>query len=339
MLMIDHLRAFAARHGLWHPDTRVISALSGGADSVALLVLLRELHDARDLILEAAVHLHHGIRGAEADADQAFCRELCERLGVVFLTSRVDVPAVAAVEGLSLEVAARRARQVFFDHTREARGAHVVATAHTENDQAETILLRLVRGTGSRGLGGIAPRRGHLIRPLLSTSREAIVAELGGRHQAWREDATNTDLANPRNRVRHELIPYLRNHFNPSVSGALSRLADITRSDETWMEGVAGEMARGIVEVDEGSVSLDVSRFQRLPEGLARRVARYALETAHPGRTFDLRETDGVLAIIAGPQTAAEFSGLRVERFRDSAVLIKRAPKARPRRRGATAGV
>jgi tRNA(Ile)-lysidine synthase len=337
--MIDQLRSFAARHALWRPDTRVISALSGGADSVALLVLLHDLHAAGDLVLDAAAHLHHGIRGADADADEAFCRALCDRLGVTFISSRIDVPAAAFAEGLSVEVAARRARQVFFDHTRETRGAHAVATAHTENDQAETVLLRLLRGTGGRGLGGIAPRRGYLIRPLLATSREALVAELAARHQDWREDATNTDLANPRNRVRHELIPYLRAHFNPSVSGALSRLADITRSDETWMDGVAGELARGIAAVDEGSVSLDVSGFQSLPQGLARRVARYALEAAQPGRTFDLREADSVLAVIAGRQTAAEFSGLRVERFRDSAVLIKRAPNTRPRRRGATAGV
>jgi tRNA(Ile)-lysidine synthase len=337
--MIDQLRSFAARHALWRPDTRVISALSGGADSVALLMLLRDLHAAGDLVLDAAAHLHHSIRGADADADQAFCRALCDRLGVTFITSRIDVPGAAFAEGLSVEVAARRARQVFFDHTREARGAHVVATAHTENDQAETVLLRMMRGAGGRGLGGIAPRRGHLIRPLLSTPREAIVAELAARQQDWREDATNADVANPRNRVRHELIPYLRAHFNPSVSAALSRLADITRSDETWMEGVAGELARRMAEVDEGSVSLDVSGFQSLPEGLARRVARYALEAAQPGRTFDLREADGVLAVIAGRQTAAELSGLRVERFRDSAVLIKRAPNTRPRRRGATAGV
>jgi tRNA(Ile)-lysidine synthase len=337
--MIDQLRSFAARHALWRPDTRVISALSGGADSVALLLLLRELHGAGELVLDSALHLHHGIRGTEADDDQEFCRALCNRFDVMFITTRVDVPAAASAAHVSLEVAARRARHLFFQQTRQARNVHLVATAHTQNDQAETVLLRMLRGTGGRGLGGIAPRRGHLIRPLLATSRAAIVQELSARHQEWREDATNADLTNPRNRVRHELIPYLRAHFNPSVAGALSRLADIARSDETWMDSLVMDAARGIVGVNEGSVSLDVSRCRSLPEGLARRVVRSALETAQPGRTFDLREADRVLAVIAGRATATEFSGLRAERFRDSAVLIKRVPQTRSRRRGATAGV
>jgi tRNA(Ile)-lysidine synthase len=337
--MLDQLRSFAARHALWRPDTRVISALSGGADSVALLVLLRDLHHAGDLILEAAAHLHHGIRAAAADADQAFCHALCSRLGVTFITSQIDVPEAARLERRSVEVAARRARQLFFDQVRTARGAHVVATAHTENDQAETVLLRMVRGTGGRGLSGIAPRRDFLIRPLLSTSRSTIIAELEARQQDWREDVTNGDLANPRNRVRHELLPYLQAHFNPSVSSALSRLADITRSDETWMEGVAAELLCNRVRVEEGSVSLDVSGFETLPEGLARRVTRCALETAKPGHTFNLGEVDAVWTVITGARTATEFSGLRVERFSDSAVLLKRARHIRPRRRGATAGV
>ncbi len=206
------------------------------------------------------------------------------------------------------KVAARRARQLFFDQVREARGAHVVATAHTENDQAETVLLRIVRGTGGRGLSGIAPRRARVIRPLLSTSRAEIVAELAARGQDWREDVTNADLANPRNRVRHELVPYLRAHFNPSVSGALSRLADITRSDETWMESVADDLVRERMHVEEGAVSLDVSGFGKLPEALARRLARRALETAKPGRTFDLREVDALLGVIAGGPTARPSS-------------------------------
>lgn len=312
----------------------MIAALSGGADSVALLLLLRDLHAAGELVLDRAAHLHHGIRGAEADQDQRFCRELCERLDVPFITKRVDVPAIAKRDRVSLEVAARRARQRFFAEVREARGADVVATAHTENDQAETVLLRLVRGAGGRGLAGIAPRRDRVIRPLLSITRQELRADMVTRGQQWREDATNADVAIPRNRVRHELLPYLSQHFNPAITRALARLADVARADEAWLETLVESAGGETMTVSDDQVSLNVSRLSAAPEALARRLARRALEAANPAQGYTVEEVDLLLAVVRGERAAAEISGLRVERFRNSEVLIKRAPAARPRRRG-----
>jgi tRNA(Ile)-lysidine synthase len=337
--MIENVRAYAGRHDLWRPTTRVVAALSGGSDSVALLLLLRDLHDAGDLVLDGAAHLNHTIRGAESDADEAFCRALCDRLHVAFVSARVDVPAMAARDHVSIEVAARRARQAFLSEVRESRGADVVATAHTQDDQAETVLLRVVRGAGGRGLAAIRPQRGHLIRPLLSITRDELRRELAARGQEWREDATNADLANPRNRVRHELLPYLQKHFNRSMTQSLARLADVARADESWIEALVDEQSRGVVRIEGGLVSLNVSGWRALPEGLARRVARHALELARPDRAFDLKDADSVIAVAAGRTAAAEFSGLRVERFGDSAVLIKRARESRPRQRGTKARV
>lgn len=336
MNLIDRVRAFAKRHNLWRSDTRVVCALSGGSDSVALLLLLHDLHRAGELVLDCVVHLHHEIRGVEADADQQFCRELCERLDVLFITNHVDVPAAAARERVSIEVAARRARHVFFADVRSARGAHVVVTAHTENDQAETILLRLVRGAGLRGLSAIAPRRDDLIRPLLGITREELRAELTARGQTWREDATNADFAIPRNRVRHELLPYLEQHFNPAVRRALARLADVSRADESWADTLVDAALADVISTQNGSVSLNVSRVMASPEALARRFARRALELANPGRGCTVEEVDLVLAVVHGDRLAAEISGLRVERFRNSEVLINRAAPQRPRRRGIT---
>jgi tRNA(Ile)-lysidine synthase len=337
--MIENVRAYAGRHDLWRPTTRVVAALSGGSDSVALLLLLRDLHDAGDLVLDGAAHLNHTIRGAESDADEAFCRALCDRLHVAFVSACVDVPAMAARDHVSIEVAARRARQAFLSEVRESRGADVVATAHTQDDQAETVLLRVVRGAGGRGLAAIRPQRAHLIRPLLSITRDELRRELAARGQEWREDATNADLANPRNRVRHELLPYLQKHFNRSMTQSLARLADVARADESWIEALVDEQSRGVVRIEGGLVSLNVSGWRALPEGLARRVARHALELARPDRAFDLKDADSVIAVAAGRTAAAEFSGLRVERFGDSAVLIKRARKSRPRQRGTKARV
>jgi tRNA(Ile)-lysidine synthase len=219
---------------------------------------------------------------------------------------------------------------------RAARGADVVATAHTLNDQAETVLLRLVRGAGGRGLAGIAPCRAHLIRPLLTVARDELRAELTGRGEIWREDASNEDLAIPRNRVRHELLPYLAQHFNASVTRALARLADVARADEAWAEKRVEEAAHDAISTRGDEVSLDVSRFVTAPEALARRLARRALELANPGRACTVEEVDVLLAVVHGDRAAVEISGLRVERFRNSEVLIKKADPRRPRRRGIT---
>jgi tRNA(Ile)-lysidine synthase len=332
--LIDRLRAYGQRHELWRSGTRVVSALSGGADSVALLLLLHDLHRARELVLDCAAHLHHEIRGGEADADQQFCRALCAHLDVPLITNHVDVPAEAARARVSIELAARHARHGFLADVCRARDADVVATAHTQNDQAETVLLRVVRGTGGRGLAGIAPQRDRLIRPLLAITRDELRDELRARGQAWREDATNADLAIPRNRVRHELLPYLARHFNPSVSRALARLADIARADEAWADAVVNESAPGVISSRGGEVSVNVSRLSAAPAALARRLARRALELANPGRASTVEEVDLLLAVARGDRPAAEICGLRVERFRNSEVLIKRPVSERPRRRG-----
>jgi tRNA(Ile)-lysidine synthase len=333
-VLLDHVRAFAARHQLWGPSTRAIAAVSGGSDSVALLVLLRELHERGELILDCAAHLNHQIRGEAAAADEAFCRQLCERLNVEFVRGQADVPVLAARERVSIEVAARRARHAFLNNVLRERHADVVATAHTEDDQAETVLLRIVRGAGRRGLAGIRPRRGHLVRPLLGVSREELRAELAARGQEWREDATNLDLSNPRNRVRAELLPYLATHFNPSVKRALARLADVVGEEDAWLDAIAVQLGREAVRALDAEVRLDVTRFADLPTGLARRLARLALERADPGRFFTVREVDRLLAVVSGDRRAAEISGWRVERFAGSEVCISRAPAARPRRRG-----
>jgi tRNA(Ile)-lysidine synthase len=245
------------------------------------------------------------------------------------------VPAAAAADGVSLEVAARRARHEFFEQVLATRGADVVATAHTEDDQAETVLLRIVRGVGNRGLAAIRPRREHLVRPLLDVTRQELREALRARGQDWREDLTNADLANPRNRMRREVLPYLAEHFNPSVRRALARLADVARGEEAWLDEVVAQISAEAIEATDGQVRLDVTRFADLPDGLARRLARRALETANPARSYTVRDVDRLLAVVGGRPAVAEVSGLRVERFGEFAVLIKKAPIGRPRRRGA----
>ena len=322
MSLLHRVRRFAARHDLWRPETRVIAAVSGGSDSVAMLRLLHDLHGRGELRLDAVAHLHHGLR-PDADADQTFCQALAAELGIPFVSSRLDVPARARRAKQSIEVAGRMARRAFLDDLKQARAADSIATAHTQDDQSETVLLRLLRGSGQRGLAGIAPSRGGRIRPVLAATRAELRRELERRGQAWREDATNADLTNPRNRVRHELLPYLEHHFNPSARRALARLADAARADDEWLARHAATAAGAAVDTDADRVRLDRAVLLALPEPIARRVALHALTAA--GEAPDVEAVAAVLDVAHGRRLAADVAGLRVEPFGGFVVLIRKA--------------
>jgi tRNA(Ile)-lysidine synthase len=322
--ILRRVSRFARRHELWRRATRVIAAVSGGSDSVALLVLLNELHLRGDLVLDAVAHVHHGIRGHEADDDEAFCRELAGRLDRPFVSAHVDVPALARCRRQSIEVAGREARRAFFDSVRRDRGADVVATAHTQDDQAETVLLRLVRGSGVRGLGGISPASVHVVRPLLACTRDELRAELSARGQAWREDLTNAEVSNPRNRVRLELLPYLEQHFNPSVRAGLARLADLARADEAALDRQAAAATLHLLQIDEAGVArLNAAGVLSLPEAVSGRIVQRVLETLSES-TPGAGDVAALLDVAANDRRAAELLGLRAEHSEGFVVLLKK---------------
>ena len=313
---------------MWRRDTRVIAAVSGGSDSVAMLRLLHDLHCQGELRLDAVAHLNHRIR-PDSDADEAFCAAVAAQLGSAFVSLRLDVPARARETRQSLEVAGRAARRAFLDNLKQARGADRIATAHTEDDQAETLLLRLLRGTGQRGLAAIAPARGSRVRPLLWATRAELRRELERRGQRWREDATNTDRTNPRNRVRHELLPYLERHFNPSARRALARLADAARADDDLLARAGAMSASAAVRRDPHGVHLERAVLDGLPEAIARRVAQYALVAAGLSAP-SVEDVAAVLDIARGERSAADLRKLHVEPFRGFVVLVPRGATRAP---------
>jgi tRNA(Ile)-lysidine synthase len=330
--LLERVLRFARRHDLWQPTTRLVVAVSGGSDSVALAVLLGELHQHRHLELVAIAHLNHGIRGADADEDQRFCERLAAELGFPFETARVDVPALAQRERLSIEVAGRRARQEFFREVLTSRSADRLATAHTEDDQAETVLLRLIRGTGLKGLSGISPSRQHLIRPLLECSRDELREELRRRHRTWREDSTNLDLTNPRNRLRLEVLPSLAQHFNPAVRTALTRMADHARADEALLAREAAGATVAALRLDaDGTVRLLASVLRQLPSAIASRVVQHALALASGITAPDSDDVAAVQAVLTGEAAAAEILGVRAEHSSGSVVLVRSRPVQLPR--------
>jgi tRNA(Ile)-lysidine synthase len=284
--MIEHVHKYVRQEQLLKPGDRVAVAVSGGADSVALLRVLLDLRQDLGVVLSVA-HFHHGIRGAEADADQAFVHELAERLGLQLHIGSADVPAYALTHKLSLEAAARELRHQWFAQLAHENLVDKIATGHTIDDQAETVLMRILRGAGSRGLAAIFPvqQQRHLIRPLLRLSRREVEAYLLSQGQSWREDSSNRDLSHTRNRIRHRLLPILERDFNPGVRHALADLAEVARGEAEYWDAEVQLLITRLVRPGKPSrsgrtasgeasrtLALDLGNFRSLPVALQRQL-------------------------------------------------------------------
>ena len=267
------------REGLFHAGDRVGVAVSGGADSVLLLEFMKQFARTKGLVV-TAVHFNHHLRGAESDEDEAFVRELARSAGIEFTRGEADVARVARERHRNLEATARELRYRFFLSLIARARLDKVATAHTANDQAETVLLRLLRGTGSRGLGGIYPvLEGKVFRPFLNLTRADIETEMGRRKLAFRTDSTNRNARLRRNRIRMELIPALRRDFGVDVVPLLKGLAERSRDDEEFLEDLARERAQPW-RVREGLVEkIPVRSLIDFPRALARRVLRQMIQS------------------------------------------------------------
>ncbi len=339
--LVARVRRFIVEHGLIEPGARVLAAVSGGPDSTCLLLTLAALRSSLRFELRAA-YFDHGLRGERAAGrERRYVERLAVALDVPFQRGGGDTRALAARRKLSLEEAARELRYGFLARAARKAGCAVVAAGHTKDDQTETVLLHLLRGSGLRGLAGIAPsaawpvvgRRAEpprLVRPLLVLSRtetEACCRETGF---AALRDPTNRSRAYLRNRVRHELLPALR-RYNPRVEDALARLAAAAAADVEALETLAVEaIARGA----DGTVRLDRRRLASLPPALRRHAVRFAVAAVvGDARGLTERHVAAVLRAAAGP-TGARLDlprGLRVEVRRDAVVLAKgRRPSPRP---------
>jgi len=310
--LLERVQQTVSEQALFGAGDVLIAGVSGGADSTALACLLAEMAPMVGARLVGLAHLNHQLRDA-ADADEAFCRDLAGRLDVAFDSRRLDVAAEARSRKTSVEDAARTVRYLFLNEVAAARGATRVAVGHTRDDQAETVLLRLARGAGPTGLAAIFPRAGQVIRPLLDTRRSDVERWLRARDQDWREDESNQDRRIPRNKVRHELLPWLVEAFGAGIIDVLARQAALSRDDAEWFELVATETARRLVLEDEGAVTMGLAELGALHPAIGRRVVLDALRRASDGRFVGFDHVEAVLALGQAGSGVIDLPGQRVE--------------------------
>jgi tRNA(Ile)-lysidine synthase len=280
------------RHSMFTPGMRVGAAVSGGADSVCLLhALLRLPLNLRITVL----HLNHRLRGAESDGDQAFVESLARDLGLPILVRQTDLA------GGNLEQAARQARLAFFRESLAALPLDRVAVGHTRSDQAETVLFRFLRGSGTSGLSGIRPVTGWgMVRPLLEVDRPTVAAWLHTRGIGWREDSSNRHLNFARNRIRHQLLPQLQREWNPAMGATLASTAEWAQGEEKYWEAEIDRLSADALERCGNSVLLRSTVLSAFPTAVARRLVRRAMEIAKGDlRGIGLDHVDAVVLLAA----------------------------------------
>jgi tRNA(Ile)-lysidine synthase len=274
--MLKKILHFIEANSLFAPGDTIVVAVSGGADSVALLDILVSLRELRLNLVVA--HLNHLLRGAEADADEEFVHKLAETYGLPVVVKRVDVREIARREGRSLEDAGRSARYAFFEEAAASHHAHAVALAHHTDDQAETVLMRLLRGSGGSGLCAMAPKSaGRYVRPLLNVTRGEIEKYLQIRGITWRTDKSNYDGDFLRNRIRHELIPLLST-YNPAISDRLAATANALAADEEFLDAATEKAFAAHAVRSTDSVTLDLPGVRSEPRGIRMRLYRQAIQ-------------------------------------------------------------
>jgi tRNA(Ile)-lysidine synthase len=319
MLTSLHRRVLTAirKHGLFRAGDCAGIAVSGGGDSMALLVLINDLRWELGLRL-AVLHFNHRLRGAESDADEEFAAGATRDLLLPFYRESQDVKAAARSKSGNIEEAARQLRYAFFERAAAAGQVTRVATAHTLDDQAETVMGRILRGTGVAGLGAIREIRGLVVRPLLSIERTELREFLVSRGVKWREDATNLDETRLRARLRHSLLPLLKRDYSPRVSVRLAELARLVQAEERFWEALTEDSFRRHAQAGEDSISMEV-RDLLLPLGakdglpMAQMEAQYALagrlvtrisRTLAPSCRLSARQINQVLGLASSGESS-----------------------------------
>jgi tRNA(Ile)-lysidine synthase len=331
MQLLARVRRTIRDYALADRESRIVAAVSGGSDSTALLHMLRALDRAGELKLVAVAHFNHQLR-ASSDDDERFVAAMAASSNLPTISGREDIASRARREHRSIEDAARRSRHSFFARAAADASADAVAVGHTRDDQAETFLLRLLRGAGPRGLAAIHPRNGAIIRPLIGCRRSELRAWLAERGISYVDDESNEDVSIPRNRVRAELLPLLERRFNPAIVDVLGDEAELAREAWQLIDDAADRLERAAVKATGSTVSIDLDALGGAPAALRRAVIWRAMEAASGGRPVSFEHTAAVLRMLeADSAPSFDAPGQRVERVGRALVLKGRPPGMRGR--------
>ena len=307
---------------------RILTGVSGGPDSVALLHLLLRLAPKWELKIGIA-HLNHCLRGAESDRDAEFVANLAAKTGIPCYSDAIDVRADPASRKLSLEAAARNTRYEFFARIQHRNGYDKIATGHQRNDNAELMLMFLFRGSGPLGFSGIPPiREGRIVRPLIETDRNELVAFLNENEISYQIDKSNRDMRFLRNRIRHETIPYIQACCNPGIVETLNRFSKITRSENEWMDEIIQPIyENALVSTDKHRMVLAISAFSAFPEAVRRRVIRSAIARIKGDLLrISFSHIEAACCIAEHRQGSAQLmlpDGIRIQREQDLIIFYQ----------------
>lgn len=274
--MVDKVINTIKANNMFQPGDKVIVAVSGGPDSICLLHILNSLREFLGIILVAA-HVNHCLRGQEADKDESYVKEFCRGIGIECFVLRKNVHEVSKERGISCEMAGREVRYEFFSQLLKRLNAQKIAIAHNSNDQGETVLMRIIRGTGLDGLEGIKAVRDNIyVRPILDVARKEIEEYCYKNNLSPRIDKTNLESVYSRNKIRLELIPYIQKNFNPDIIDSLNRLASIVRVDNEYINNVSVEAYKKYCNKNKDKVIIIKEAF-KLHEAILVRLLRMAL--------------------------------------------------------------
>ena len=305
--LLTHLVRTVRQHQLFVPGQHLLVAVSGGPDSIALLSLLHRLAQSWRLTL-TAIHCNYGLRGAESDGDESFVREFCQERQLSLVIHRPTL--VKRRQHSSLQARARDARYAFMRQLAYEVGAVRIAVGHTANDQAETVLMWMLRGAGMAGLAGMPyTREDGIIRPLLASTREEVLTYLGHEGLTYRRDSSNEKPLYYRNRIRKDLLPVIT-RLVPAAVRVLQRQADVVREDERYLERVTRDLVQQLVSPDFGGVQrVDLQAFMELPVALQRRLVRAILRTYdEEGRASSLQVVESVRHVLLKGKTGVRLS-------------------------------
>ena len=314
---IKKIQTFSKRFDLWEKDSRIVVGVSGGPDSACLLDVLNKLKNKYELDI-LVVHVNYGLRGKEADEDEKFTQDLVEKRGLKIEKLKLDS---LKIDNSNLESELRMIRFDFFEKIRKENKFDIIAVAHNQDDQAETVLMRMMRGAGLQGLGSIRPKNGKIIRPLLKTSRKEILEYLKDNDLNYRVDSTNKDIKFFRNKVRHNLIPYLEKEYNPAIKETLAGAAESISDDYDFINKNTRKIVEKICSIKGNEIKLSVEEFKKLHPALQKQALRQSILKIKKNLVdIENSHIEEILKVIKshkGKSQEIEFKGLKVARKGD----------------------